>query len=101
MAHTSHIAPRYPFVLLRHNSVGLVESETTFEGFATYYEDEDTECSKWEVEAYVTSFTQYINGKVFSSVSGLKSKDWTVKDLESFEADCVDAACNQFKLKAA
>lgn len=101
MTHSSHIAPRYPFVLTRHNSLGLVESETTFEGFATYLEDEDTQYSKWEVEVYVTGFTQYLDGKVFSSVTGLKSKDWVVKDLEAFEADCVEAACERFNLKVA
>ena len=97
-----HYSPsKYPFTLTRHTSLGAVESETTFEGFATYHEDGETEYCEWEIEAYVTGFTQYINGKVFTSVSGLKSRDWKVSDLKSFEADCVEAACNQFKLKAA
>lgn len=97
----SYSAPRYPFLLRRHFAIGLVESEVTFEGFATYHEDEETQYCEWEIEAWVTGFTQYQNGKAMTTVTGLKSKDWTVKDLDGFEADCVEAATSQFKLKAA
>lgn len=79
----------------------MVESETTFEGFVQHFEDGDTMESSWEVEAYVTGFTQYKNGKVVSSVSGIKTDKWEVSNLKDFEADCVEAACDQFKLKAA
>jgi len=101
MTRTSYTAPRYPFTLTKHNSVGLIESEITFEGFATYHEDGDTECCEWEVEAWVTGFTQYKNGKILISVSGLKSSDWKVDNLKTFEADCIEAATSQFKYKQA
>lgn len=101
MATISYQAPRYPFTLTRHNAIGPVESETMFEGHATYFEDKDTQYCEWEVEAWVTGFTQYKNGKVISKVTGIKSKDWTVENLEAFEADCVEAAISQFKYKKA
>jgi len=102
MVHKSYSNPtKYPFTLTRHNASGMIESEVLFEGFAQYFEDKQTECSTWEVEAWVTGFTQYLNGKVVSSVSGLKSQDWQVDDLAAFEADCVEAACRLFELKAA
>ena len=101
MVNISYSAPRYPFTLTQSNQVGLTESETTFEGFATFHEDPETEFSFWEVEAYVTGFTQYNNGKVVASVTGIKSKDWKVDSLEAFEAACVDAATFQQQLKAA
>lgn len=92
---------KYPFTLTRSNQArtGATESEVTFEGFATYYEDEDTQCSTWEVEAYVTGFTQYRDGKVVSRVSGVKLKDWAMSDLKAFENDCVDRACFEYKLR--
>ncbi len=93
---------KYPFSLVRHNQAasGSTESETTFEGFATFFPDDETGGS-WDVDAWVTGFTQYQNGNAVSSVTGLKSKNWTVPDLKVFEADCVEAACYQQQLKAA
>ena len=93
---------KYPFSLVRHNQSanGSTESETTFEGFATFFQDDETG-GTWEVEAWVTGFTQYQDGKAVSSVTGLKTRNWTVPNLEKFEADCVDAACYQQQLKAA
>lgn len=101
MANISYSAPRYPFTLTQSNQAGAIESEATFEGFATFHEDPETEFSFWEVEAYVTGFAQYQSGKVLASVTGIKSENWTVKNLEAFEAACVDAATFQQKLKAA
>jgi len=92
---------KYPFTLTRSNQSvhGATESETIFEGFATPYNDEDTGFSTWEVEAWVTGFAQYQNGKVVSSVKGLRSKDWQVDNLEAFEAACVDRACFEFEIR--
>jgi len=98
-----HQPPRFPFTLTRNNqhANGTTESETHFEGFATYFEDEQTECSTWEVEAWVTGFTQYKDGKAVASVTGLKSENWTVQNLQEFKAACIDAACFKYQSKAA
>ena len=101
MVHISYSAPRYPFTLTQSNQLGMIESETTYEGYCTFFEDHEIQCSFWEVEAYVTGFTQYQNGKVVASVTDIRSADWTVDNLEAFEAACVDAATFQQQLKAA
>lgn len=91
---------KYPFTLTRSsNQNGAIESEVTFEGFATFFEDKETQFSTWEIEAWVTFFAQYKNGKQLLMVTGIKSKDWTVEDMGAFEADCVDRACFQYQLK--
>jgi len=89
----------YPFSLTRHNVApnGAIESETYFEGFVQYFEDEDTLECEWDVTAYCTGFTQYKDGKVVLKVEGIKSKDWQVDDLQSFEFDCIESATNQLK----
>ena len=93
----------YPFTLTRHNLApnGATESETYFEGFVQYFEDSDTLESYWDVTAYVTGFTQYQGGRVVAKVDGLKSDKWQVDNLKDFEDACIEAATDQFKLKAA
>lgn len=93
----------YPFTLTRHNFTlnGTTESETSFEGFVQFFEDKDTLESYWDVTAYVTGFTQYKDGKVVAKVDGIKSNNWQVDNLKDFEDACIEAATDQFKLKAA
>lgn len=92
---------KYPFTYTHSNqtATGLVESEMYFEGFATYVEDEETEMNAWGVEAILTGFAQFQNGKLVAKVTGLNTDNWTVPDYEAFEKACIDAATHQFKVK--
>lgn len=96
----SYNPKRYPFKFTTSNQTafGQVESETTYEGFATRYEGVGGEPDEWDVEAYVTGFAQYQDGKEVSSVTGLKSLDWKVENLEEFEGRCVSVAVFQHQL---
>lgn len=77
-----------------------IESETTFEGVVNYEEDAETGCDFIEVQAYMTGFTQYKDGKVYAQATGLKlPADRFVTDLEQFERECVERAFYEAELR--
>ena len=95
---------KYPFTLTRSNQcrMGATESEMYFEGVASYFCDKDTQEAWWEVEAHLTGFAQFQDGKKASGFEGMKIPAQDVVHpfgWASFEAECVERACFEYELK--
>lgn len=94
--------PTLPFTLTRSAQAksGDFEMETTYEGYCTYFHDPETEMAFWEVDAVLTGFAQYEDGKVVCKVEGLKrSAELTVTDWPEFERQCINRAEYEYEIK--
>lgn len=94
----------YYFTLNRSNQAkdGSCESESHFEGVVNYCVDKDTQMEVIGVDAYLTGFTQYVDGKPRLQWSGgrVPAKN-IVLDWDDFERECTERAFYEAELKIA
>lgn len=93
---------KYYFTLVNGNQCkfGAIESETTFEGIVTYMHDTETMQDVYEVDAFLTEFAQYQNGKKVMGIDWLRvPAHLVVADLEAFEAQCIERAFYEAELR--
>jgi hypothetical protein len=95
-----------PFEMVVHNeAAGCIESEMYFEGkIYLEYDSEVGATVTTGLNAWLTGFAQYKDGKAFCKVEGLKKPYFEVLDIstmteDEFETRCITAAMDRDYIK--